>query len=72
LKAHGGSATIVEVCKFVWQHHENELRSAGSLFYTWQYDIRWAATRLRKQGILGPAIAAPSGTWILAGERADI
>ena len=67
LKAHNGAATIVEVCRYVWKHHEQELRSAGDLFYTWQYDIRWAATKLRKKGIVGPPSATPVGTWTLSG-----
>ena len=64
LRAYGGSATIVQVCEHVWGHHEHDLREAGDLFYTWQYDIRWAATKLRKQGVVGPPSAAPVGTWI--------
>jgi hypothetical protein len=31
---HGGEATIVEICKDVWDHHEGDLRSSGDLFYT--------------------------------------
>ncbi len=65
LRAHKGSATIVQVCQHVWKHHEQELRSSGDLFYTWQYDIRWAATKLRKRGIVGPPSAAATGTWVL-------
>ena len=65
LKAHGGKATIVELCQHVWTQHEDELKSSGDLFYTWQYDIRWAATKLRQKGILAAADAAPKGTWIL-------
>jgi hypothetical protein len=26
LKAHGGSASIVEICKHIWRHHESDLR----------------------------------------------
>lgn len=48
----GGSATVLEVCEKVWARHEAELRAAGPLFYSWQYDIRWAATKLRKEGKL--------------------
>ena len=55
LREHGGSADLLDVCKTVWQRHENDLRAAGDLFYTWQYDIRWAGTKLRQQGILAPA-----------------
>lgn len=65
LRAQSGSATIVEVCRHVWANHEEDLRSAGDLFYTWQYDIRWAATKLRKKGVVGAAEEGPSGTWVL-------
>jgi len=67
LKAHGGRAKIVEVCRHVWKSHEVDLRASGDLFYTWQYDIRWAATKLRKRGVVGPALTAPVGTWTLVG-----
>lgn len=60
----GGEATVLEVCEKVWERHEADLRSAGSLFYSWQYDIRWAATKLRKQGKLAPA--ARQAPWRLS------
>lgn len=61
----GGSADIVEICREVWDRHEQDLRDAGSLFYTWQYDIRWAATALRQEGRLRPAEVSPRGVWEL-------
>lgn len=66
LRALGGSSTILEICKRVWSKYESELKQSGDLFYTWQYDIRWAATSLRKQGIMKGADASPKGTWELA------
>jgi len=48
----GGSAHHVDVAKQVWQMHEHDLRQSGDLFYTWQYDLRWAAQRLRDRGVL--------------------
>ena len=39
LKAHDGSATIVEVCRHIWKNHKDELLASGDLFYTWQYDV---------------------------------
>ena len=60
-----GSAGIVEICREVWDRHEQHLRDAGPLFYTWQYDIRWAATALRKEGRLRPAEVSPKGVWEL-------
>jgi hypothetical protein len=52
LRAKGGRATVVDLAKHIWQTHQEELRRAGDLFYTWQYDIRWAATKLRHRGKL--------------------
>ena len=71
LSAHGGSATIVQVCEHVWANHEQDLRASGDLFYTWQYDIRWAATKLRKRSIMAPAAATQVGTWSLRMTRDD-
>jgi hypothetical protein len=50
--AAGGEATPTEVAKHIWERHETELRSAGDSFYTWQYDMRWAAQKLRNERIL--------------------
>ena len=44
-----GEATVVEVAKHIWENHEQDLRSSGDLFYTWQYAMRWAAQELRDQ-----------------------
>ncbi|TCP44374.1 hypothetical protein [Rhodovulum marinum] len=44
----GGEATVAEVAKYVWNKYEPELKRSGDLFFTWQYDMRWAADRLRK------------------------
>ncbi|GAB1478587.1 hypothetical protein MASR2M74_11340 [Paracoccaceae bacterium] len=53
LKGLGGEATLVEVAKAIWAMHEAELRGSGDIFYTWQYDMRWAGQSLRDQGRLG-------------------
>jgi hypothetical protein len=47
LRRLGGAAPLVEVAKDIWKNHEEQLRASGDLFYTWQYDMRWAAQRLR-------------------------
>jgi len=65
LEANNGSASIVEICKYVWEKYENELRRSGDLFYTWQYDIRWAATQLRKKGIIRAVDLSSKGIWEL-------
>jgi len=65
LEANKGRVSIVEVCRHVWENHENELRRSGDLFFTWQYDIRWAAHALRKEGIMRAAELSPKGIWEL-------
>lgn len=66
LQSLGGSAQLADVCREVWQRHEHDLRDSGSLFYTWQYDIRWAANRLRATRRLRAARASPRGVWELS------
>lgn len=61
----GGKASLINVCKRFWQEHQDELISSDDLFYTWQYDIRWAATELRKMGIMKSKDASPKGIWEL-------
>lgn len=65
LQKNGGSLQLIDICKYVWEKHEKELRDSGDLFYTWQYDIRWAATSLREDGVLSPADESPRGIWEL-------
>lgn len=66
LKAHGGCAHLIEISRDVWIRHEHELRASGDLFFTWQYDLRWAAKRLRDRGDLKPAHDSARGVWELA------
>ena len=65
LRERGGEGSIVDVCRWVWKRHENGLRSSGDMFFTWQYDIRWAADKLRKTGELRQASESPRGIWQL-------
>jgi len=37
-------------------------------FFTWQYDIRWAANLLRRSGLMKPAESSPHGLWELSGK----
>ena len=61
----GGGGRIVDVAKHIWTNHEADLRSSGDLFYTWQYDMRWAAKRLRDEGTVASPEMSPRGTWSL-------
>jgi hypothetical protein len=48
----GGEASVLEVAKDIWTARARDLEASGDLFFTWQYDMRWAADRLRKAGKL--------------------
>jgi len=62
---HGGSARLLDVAKHIWMHHEQDLKASGDLFYKWQYDMRWAANKLRNSGIMKPVEDSPTGVWEL-------
>lgn len=59
----GGAGKIAQVAKHIWDNHERDLRSAGDLFYTWQYDMRWAAQELQDEGKI--AKGGKNRTWVL-------
>jgi hypothetical protein len=66
LKELGGTGSILEISKYVWRHHEEDLREAGDVFYTWQYDIRWAGQQLRDAGVLRAVHGGRGLPWELA------
>lgn len=66
LKYSKGRGTIAKLCRIIWENHEQDLRKSGDLFYTWQYDVRWAAYQLRKEGRLKPIDRSPKGVWELS------
>ena len=61
----GGRAKIVDICKKIWEYHERDLKQMGDLFYTWQYDIRWAAHKLKSQERLRYDKIKQESIWIL-------
>jgi hypothetical protein len=48
----GNKERVAKIAKFIWDHHESDLRASGDFFYTWQYDMRWAGDGLVKEGKL--------------------
>jgi len=66
LRLLGGSASILEIARHVWNNHEADIRNAGDLLYEWQYELRWSGDLLRREGIIRPADASPRGVWQLA------
>jgi hypothetical protein len=47
-----GKSNITEISKYIWKKYNYKLLISGDIFYTWQYDIRWVGTELRKLGIM--------------------
>jgi hypothetical protein len=66
LNEFGGEAHHVDVAKHIWAKHRDVLEASGDLFYTWQYDLRWAADSLRRAGKLQPKPKGDQGPWRLA------
>ncbi len=48
----GGEAHLTRIAEHIWKSHEADLKASGDLFFTWQYDMRWAAQRLQQHGQL--------------------
>ena len=66
LAASGGGATVVETARHIWREHGAELRRSGDLLFTWQYDMRLAATELVKRGLIRKERRGPNpGYWVL-------
>jgi hypothetical protein len=55
-----------DVAKYIWDKYESDLRVSGSMMYTWQYDVRWAAQTLRNSGVLKPVHGRNDLPWELA------
>lgn len=62
----GGRATFLEISKHVWKHREEEIRRIEDLLFEWQYELRWAAHFLRRNGTLRAATESPRGVWQLS------
>ena len=65
LIALNGSAQIIRIREYIWQHHQEDLINSGNLHFTWHEDLYWAATQLRAQGVLKNAKATTKSVWEL-------
>lgn len=69
----GGKASMMDIFREFWRLYISKLSPTDDMFYTWNYDIRWAATKLRKEGRMKPAHSkenprkltseSPKGVW---------
>ncbi len=62
----GGSGSVTDVARQIWTAHEDDLKKSGHLFYTWQYDMRWAAQSLQDEGKITKK--GKQRAWALAGQ----
>jgi hypothetical protein len=67
----GGQGTIVDVCRRIWEKHHKDLESSADLFFTWQYDIRWARDKLSKAGVLETITVGRKSIWKLSSVSAS-
>jgi hypothetical protein len=65
LKHFGGQATITEIAKHIWGHHQAALTATDKVQFNWHYDMRRAAETLRNRKKLKTAKLTPKGTWSL-------
>lgn len=65
LHAYDRAASVKEVAKAIWTSHRTEIERSEELLYSWQYDMRWAAHKLRKAGRLKP-VNSSTRKWELA------
>ena len=63
VKENGGEASLLDVAKYIWRVHQSDLENSDNLFYTWQYDMRWAAQRLRDDGRFVSAMNQINKKW---------
>ena len=56
----------VAVMLDIWNNHRADLEASDDLFFSWQYDMRWAADHLRREGKLMPKPKGDRGPWRLA------
>lgn len=66
LTSMGGKGWPRDVAKYIWDNYEIEIKRSGSLLYTWQYDVRWTAMAMRKEGSIKPVGGRTDRPWELA------
>ncbi|RUS67182.1 hypothetical protein CUZ56_01123 [Saezia sanguinis] len=55
-----------DVAKYIWEKKKHILQNSGDILYTWQYDTRWAALALRKEGKLKAVDGRKDLPWEIA------
>ncbi len=61
----GGTGYVKDIGKFIWDNYEDDIKSSDDILYTWQYDVRWAAQKLRDSSILKPVHGNRKLPWQL-------
>ena len=58
----GGRATIIQVAEHIWNNNKEEIYGS-KLEFTWQYDMRWQATNLRRKRLIKDCNESPRSIW---------
>lgn len=61
----GGTATLTDVNRVIWEEHRRDIEASEGLLYKWQYEVRWAASILRKRGVMMPSDRTDRDKWRL-------
>ncbi|MET0249309.1 MAG: hypothetical protein ABW164_06230 [Sphingobium sp.] len=65
LQAMDNEGPINNVAKHIWLNHELDLQQAGEHFFSWQYDMRWAAQKLIDKNKLGLRKNGAKSIWYI-------
>jgi len=68
LTAAGGSATSLDVSKYIWAERRTELEESGDLLYRWQIELRTVADAMTARGLLTDV----ADTWTLSGTAGPV
>ncbi|WP_077927657.1 hypothetical protein [Wohlfahrtiimonas populi] len=66
LEATDGKAWPKDVARYIWEKYRKDLENSGDVLYTWQYDLRWAAQKLRLEGIMKAVDGKRNKPWELS------
>lgn len=55
IKSLGGKASMTNILREILKLYASKLNPSENMFYTWNYDIRWTVTELRRDGRIKPA-----------------
>ena len=65
LQYFGKPTLITDVNRYIWNKYENDIRMSDEMLYKWQYQLRWAFTNLKKDGVCDFNKQGQNSLWLL-------